>query len=167
MKFKEHSDVPRPDWLGEAWHDDSWHNDALPHCSLFLTPNEDDGPVVECWVNWADPKEREIPPRYIVDFMRSYTAESGWDASLYEGEDEEQAKLFVQAAEIAKTIIADIWWDAKLSAAKTFSELHDYCDANMLGAQATIVDESGDVNEWADVLNAAQDIVDIYLRTRK
>ena len=36
MRFKEHDEVERPAWLGEAWEDSSWHNDAMPHCTLHL-----------------------------------------------------------------------------------------------------------------------------------
>lgn len=176
-RFKEH-DVARPEWLGDSWHDSSWHNDAMPHASLFLTGNESDGPCVEFWINYEKPTDREIPVGYMVVFQRSWVVEEGCDVALYEGDDENIARHWVRAAEIAKTIIAEILHEPVLLACRSFSELHDHVDANTLGTQEAYIEECGwtgkdDAKDEAalaastDVLNAAQDIVGHWLRTRR
>jgi hypothetical protein len=91
----------------------------------------------------------------------------GWTAHLEE----------TCAAEIARTIIAEIEARPDLLAARSFTELHDRCDANCLGEQEAFLDACGwtgtdDAKDQqaleasTDVLNRAQDIVDRWLRTR-
>jgi len=180
-KFKQHSDVTRPEWLeGPQWDDASWGNDAMPHCVLYLTDGDpEETPAVEVWVNYEDPNDREVPPRYMVVFMRDWAGESSSDVTLYQGDDEWTAHACARGAEIARTIIADILANpmvdshrlggpANMLDAESFSELHDYCDANMLGETEKLLDEypcdDGVSDECTDVLNAAQEIVDRWLK---
>ena len=178
-RFKEH-DVARPEWLADkdGWFDQSWHNDALPHVSMFLTANESDGPCVEFWVNYEHATDREVPPRYMAVFQRSWVVENGGDAVLYDGDDEAVAKQWARASRIAKTIIPEILAEPVLLACRTFSELHEHVDANVLGEQEQYLEECGwtgkdDAKDEAaliattDVLNNAQAIVDAFLRTRR
>jgi hypothetical protein len=48
--------------------------------------------------------------------------------------------------------------------ARSFSDLHDYCDANLLGDAEDIYNHIG-ADRACDVLNAAQTIVDEWLQT--
>jgi hypothetical protein len=88
----------------EKWNDQSWHNDAMPHSTLYLTPEVDqtgDSPCVEVWVNYEDPEGREIPcsGRFIVEFLKDFSQESGSDVQLYTGEDEDIARQFARGAD--------------------------------------------------------------------
>jgi hypothetical protein len=133
-KFKEHSEVARPAWLGAGWDDNSWHNDAMPHCTLHLgSQNPQIQPVVEIWVNYPRPEDREIGTAFEVVFMRDWSADSGDDVTLYSGEDEAAAVIWERAARTAKSMIAVILARPDLNACWTFSQLHDHCDANILG----------------------------------
>jgi hypothetical protein len=176
-QFKEH-EIERPDFLGDSWNDSSWRNDACAHATLFLTPDESgEGPVVEFWVNYPDPKDREVEWRYDVAFQRTFELESGSDATLWIGEDEDVARQWARAAEIAKTIATEIVANPNLLAANTFAELRDLCDANCLGDQEAFLSSCGwtgkddakdeeALNASVDVLNGAQSIVDHWLRAR-
>ena len=175
--FNRH-EIERPEFLGESWRDSSWHNDACAHATLFLTPDESgEAPVVKVWVNYPDPKNREVEWRYAVIFQRTFEAVSGSDATLWVGDDKDVARGWARAAEIAKTIATDIVANPDLLAAASFAELHDLCDANCLGAQEAFLSSCGwtgkdDVkdaealNASVDVLNGAQSIVDHWLRAR-
>jgi hypothetical protein len=150
--------------LGESWNDSSWQNDACAHATLFLTPDESGtGPVVEFRVNYRDPKSRGIEPRFMVVYQRSYAVESGVDSLLWKGEDEGEARSWARAAEIAKTIIAEILAHPDLLAARTFGELHDHCDANCLGEQEAFLDSCGwtgeDEAKDQEALNASTDVL--------
>jgi hypothetical protein len=176
-QFKE-PEIERPDFLGESWNYCSWHNEACAHATLFLTPDgSGTGPVVEFWVNYGDPKSRGIELRFMVVYQRSYAVESGVNSLLWKGEDDGEARSWARAAEIAKTIIAEILTHPDLMAARTFSELHDLCDANCLGDQEAFLDSCGwtgedeakdqeALNAFTDVLNGAQAIVDAWLGSR-
>ncbi len=62
------------------------------------------------------------------------------------------------AKTIAQSIIDEINASPELSKCRTFSELHDFCDANTLGNSEAILDEL----HWDDaitLLNEAQEIV--------
>jgi hypothetical protein len=96
------------------------------------------------------------------------------------GENEQEAKKWARAAEIAKTIIADILAseDERIQRAASFRELHDYCDANVLGDQEKAFEEAGGTGEsdeadaaahaaMDEVLERAQTIVDHWLKTRR
>lgn len=48
---------------------------------------------------------------------------------------------------------------------KSFSELHDYCDANVLGDTETLLELNLPFDEMAKELNKVQDIVDAYLKS--
>ena len=85
---------------------------------------------------------------------------------------------WTRAAEIAKTIIAEVLRNPEWLAARSFSELHDHCDANMLGEQEAFLlscgwtgqDVAKDAEALAastDVLNDAQTIVGHWLAARK
>jgi hypothetical protein len=71
----------------------------------------------------------------MVVYQRSYAVESGVNSLLWKGEDDGEARSWARAAEIAKTIIAEILAHPDLLAARTFSELHDHCDATALGSK--------------------------------
>jgi hypothetical protein len=176
-QFKEH-EIERPDFLGKSWNDSSGHNDARARATLFLTSDESGtGPVVEFWVNYPDQNNRGVEPRFAVVYSRSHAGEAGVDSLLWKGEDDGEARSWARAAEIAKTIIAEILAHPDLLAARTFSELHDHCDANCLGEQEAFLDSCGWTGEddakdqealstSTDVLNGAQAIVDGWLGSR-
>jgi len=134
---------------------------------MFLTPDEADGACIEF---------NDAPPRYTAVFQPSWVAAG--DRMLYEGDDEAVAKQWARAAEIARTIIFEILRWPALLVARSFSELHNHCDANMLGAQPAFLIECGwtgqdDVKDGAalaastDVLDLAQQIVGVWLETRR
>lgn len=134
---------------------------------MFLTSDEADGACIEF---------NDAPPRYTAVFQPSWVAAG--ERTLYEGDDAAVAKQWARAAEIAKTIIFDILRWPGLLIARSFSELHDYCDANMLGAQSAFLIECGwtgqdDVKDGAalaasaEVLNYAQQIVGVWSETRR
>lgn len=102
MNYKEHEEIVIPDWL-TTWEDFSWHNDAMPHSVLFFKGEE--GPNVECWVNYENHKDREVPPRFEVIFRATDNIETGSDETLFMGEDESGARLAAKAAELARDII--------------------------------------------------------------
>jgi hypothetical protein len=92
---------------------------------------------------------------------------------------EQEARHWARAAEVARTIIADILasGDQRVLNALSFSELHDYCDANLLGNQEEVLTECGWTGEndeidgaaltrSAEILDRAQMIVDYWLKTR-
>jgi hypothetical protein len=66
------------------------------------------------------------------------------------------------AESIANSIIAEIKKDEVLMACKSFSELHDYCDANCLGCSEELLDVMS-LEEAIPILNAAQNEVNLWL----
>ena len=183
MKFKEHEEVERPAWLGEDWEDVSWHNDAMPHALLYLRPVWDDEsypmPVIEFWVNYSKTEDREIGTRYEVLFLKDWGNDSSADVLLWRGEDEAAAVIWERAARTAKSMIAAILPRPDLMACQTFSELHDHCDANILGDVEEMTYGEGEahrvpsddpevgITEWAcRVYNAAVQIVEAWQRGR-
>lgn len=66
------------------------------------------------------------------------------------------------AQEVADSIIADIQNRPELAACKTFSELHDHCDANVLGDSEALLDKLPHEAAIA-LLNQAQEIVNKWL----
>lgn len=70
--------------------------------------------------------------------------------------------------QIADAIITEISRDEMLLKCKTFSELHDYCDANTLGGTDEEMTElpEGSLEEYIDTLNDAQCLVDLWLGAR-
>jgi hypothetical protein len=82
------------------------------------------------------------------------------------------------AAEIAESIIAEVAAHPEWMGARSFAQLHDFCDANVLGEQEAFLASCGwtgqdDANDSAalaastDVLNDAQTIVGHWLATRQ
>jgi hypothetical protein len=109
--------------------------------------------------------------RYDVVFQRSFELESSDDATLWAGDEEHLARGWARAAEIAKTIATEVVASPELLRALTFSQLHDYCDANCLGNQEAFLTSCGwtgendakdeeALNASVEVLNGAQCIVD-------
>lgn len=66
--------------------------------------------------------------------------------------------LAIYVAAIKKEILED----TVLADCKTFAELHDYCDANMLGFES--MPEFDTDEQMIDFANAGMDIVDAWLR---
>lgn len=84
MTYREFPDIEIPDWLADA-EDRSWHNDACAK-SMYSTPDPEQDTGVVVWVNYADPAEREVPERYMVQVIKT---ESDWDEEpAYCGDDE-------------------------------------------------------------------------------
>jgi hypothetical protein len=65
-------------------------------------------------------------------------------------------------AYVANSIIAEIKKDEVLMACKSFSELHDYCDANCLGCSEELLDVF-EFERAIKLLNAAQTEVHRWL----
>jgi hypothetical protein len=166
-------ELARPQWLGDAWADSPSHN-VLPTAILCVTADGLDGPAIECRLS-RSPGELD---RYEFTYQRSWVVDDDADRLLYSGRDENAARQWARAAEIAKTIIAEVLQHPEWLTARSFSELHDRCDANVLGDQEAflvscgwtgaddIADEAA-LTASADVLNFAQSIVGIWLATRR
>jgi len=176
MRFKEHSEVERPAWLGEAWEDNSWHNDACPHAILYLEVKEYPQAIVDFWVNYPQ-GEREIGPGFEVRFHHDWGSDDRSEV-LYRGEDEGAAIMWERAARTAKSMIDAILARPDLNACKTFAALHDHCDANVLGdveamtAEGEAHRDSTDdpevsITGWAHAVHGgAVRIVDLWLGGR-
>lgn len=72
-----------------------------------------------------------------------------------------------------ESIKREILADADLAACKTFSELHDHCDANTLGTSEELFgsfardDDDDEISDAAcDALNAVQDAINAWLLNR-
>lgn len=168
--------IKRPEFLGTSWQELCPSTAACVTVRLLLTREESGrAPAVEFWVSSLDPTDRRSRARYGVLFRQRFAAEAGSDVTLWAGDDEAVASAWARAAEIAKTIATQVADDPVLRAARSFSELHDYCDANCLGEQEASLDSCGwtgndDAKDEAaliastDILNNAQTIVDYWLR---
>lgn len=177
-QFKEH-EVERPAWLGADWEDNSWHNDAMPHALLYLVQSAYPQAVIEFWVNYPGSEDREIGTRYEVLFLRDWGNDSGADVLLWRGEDEAAAVIWERAARTAKSMIAIIAARPDLNACGSFDELHDHCDANILGdveamtaegeAHRTAADDPEvGITGWANAVhNGAVRIVNAWLSAKK
>lgn len=64
---------------------------------------------------------------------------------------------------VAGTMLAEIVRYPRLAACRTFSELHDHCDANCLGCAEEMLDAMP-MSDAIDILNAAQGIVEATLK---
>lgn len=64
--------------------------------------------------------------------------------------------------EIAESIIAEIRKDPKLRTCRSFEELHDHCDADMLGDSQKLLDILS-LENAVEILDAAQNIVSDHL----
>jgi hypothetical protein len=71
--------------------------------------------------------------------------------------------LNVQLAVYIEAIKHEIMMDTVLSDCKTFSELHDFCDANMLGSEYLPFDTAEDMIDFA---NKGMDAVDAWLKAK-
>ena len=69
------------------------------------------------------------------------------------------------AQEVADTIIAEIKTHPELMACSSFSELHDHCDANVLGCAEELLDLTG-MSTAIDILNEAQTVVTAFLSSK-
>ena len=67
--------------------------------------------------------------------------------------------------QLSDSIIQEIKKDSKLMTCKSFSELHDFCDANMLGCSAEVLN-SPDMGTSIHTLNEAQNLVDEWIKTK-
>lgn len=65
-------------------------------------------------------------------------------------------------AYVVESIIAEIRNDPVLLVCKSFSELHEHCDANTLGCQEALFEELG-LENALPILNAAQSEVNLWL----
>jgi len=71
-----------------------------------------------------------------------------------------------------ESIKREILADAELAACKTFAELHDHCDANVLGTSEELFasfarDEDDEITDEAcDALNTVQDAIGAWLLNR-
>ena len=171
--------MERPAWLGPLWEDSSWHNDAMPHATLHLGSKDPQiQPVVEVWVNYPRPEDREIGTAFEVNFMRDWSGESGADVTFYSGEDEALAIVWERAARTAQSMIVVIMARPDLYACQNFCQLHDHCDANMLGDVEALIAEGEAFRTAADdpevsvtgwtlaVTNAAMEIVNAWMGGR-
>lgn len=76
-------------------------------------------------------------------------------------------ELMDLVSQIKDQIIYDVENGFVPNDVESFSELHDYVDANMYGLEDDEEDwgdAETDPNEWADMINAAQGIVDDWIR---
>lgn len=70
------------------------------------------------------------------------------------------------ATELADTMIVEIKKRPDLRGCRSFSELHDHCDANVLGGSEALL-EKFPLETTVKLLNEAYTIVDDYLSTQK
>jgi hypothetical protein len=78
--------------------------------------------------------------------------------TLVESHNENPSLLDIYIAAIKKEILED----TVLADCKTFSELHDHCDANMLGFES--MPEFDDDEKMIDFANAGMNAIDAWLR---
>ncbi len=69
----------------------------------------------------------------------------------------------ITVKQLAKSIIEDIRADEVLLNCVSFSELHNYCDANMLGLTNEVCDQHEDFSEAINIINRAQNLVNRYM----
>lgn len=69
---------------------------------------------------------------------------------------------------LADSIIAEVIAMPDLAEApiKSFSHLHDFCDANCLGDSEAGCERASNMEAFTECLDAAQNIVDTWLRAR-
>lgn len=68
--------------------------------------------------------------------------------------------------DFARSVLYEVWGNKDLMKVNSFSELHDLCDANMLGDQSLIehLENDEDNSDLIDVLNEAFDYCDKILK---
>ena len=130
--------------------DDSWQNDVCP--SLY---NETLNLKIFC--DYLDPNKRECKGKMFA--LYSHDDDMALDALLVETDN----FLNVQLAVYIEAIKHEIMMDTVLSDCKTFSELHDFCDANMLGSEYLPFDTAEDMIDFA---NKGMDAVDAWLKAK-
>ncbi len=69
-----------------------------------------------------------------------------------------------ERSRIVRTIIDEIKKDIDLTDIKTFSDLHDVCDANVLGDSEAVLDNCSNTEDLNEELNAIQNVVDHYIK---
>jgi len=126
-------------------------------------------------INFAEPDPILTAFKDALDTLLNATVDADLEAGIGLTEAEEAARSQALACflihplgqsepkqptpeEVAETILADIRQDEQLAACTTFEQLHDHCDANMLGCSALLLETFG-MEKATDILNAAQEIV--------
>jgi hypothetical protein len=131
--------------------DDSWQNDVCP--SLY---NETLNLKIFC--DYLDPNKRECGGKMFA--LYSHDDDMALDALLVETDN----FLNVQLAVYIEAIKHEITTDTVLSDCKTFSELHNFCDANALGEE--YLPDFEDSESMIDFANKGMDAVDAWIRAK-
>lgn len=181
--FNQHPSVKVPAFLQrKGFDDDSWRNDACAKCTVDFPGTKfakfESGLCI--WVSEVEPSEREMAedwPRFVVQHVRNEDEWTNGEAELiYEGESEADAAKAVfemLAVAVGWSILDDVkrldlmrsHQERYGKRCASFSQLHDVCDANMLGWSEWVADTFGLEDYGTDLLNRAQEIVDLKLQT--
>ena len=95
----------------------------------------------------SDPFEYRVVPSHVEP-----------DDDLYEGSPE------LSAEDLAASIVAEIAGDEQLMVCRTFAELHDHCDANVLGDSELVLGFREGLENNIALLNEAQSLVNDWLQ---
>lgn len=133
-------DVAIPD----GFKDSSYHNDAMPSWTKVLTQDTEHRLVI--WIDYADQSMSEVGG---CRFTLEHYFEDGSCVCIEHSDNWQDILVELVMFEIIDLINADI----VPFSIRSFAELHDYCDANMLGG----------MNDDMDVINAVTDKVNGWL----
>jgi hypothetical protein len=184
--FKQQSGVEFPGWLSAlGFTDESWGNDAGARATYRTAADTAQGeyayPVVFCWCFEADPDEREMPctPRFSAFVARTYEEfEQNDGMDIYAGEDPAACEaelrkwqagfrplppLAEMIDQVKREIIHDVQAGDVPATCATYSELHDYVDANGYGGAFEFA-MYGACDTTCDYWNNVTDAVDQWLR---
>lgn len=163
--YHEWPSIPIPEWLQkQGWNDRSYHNDLCARSEVDLF----DGRTLRVWVDHLDKARREFPEytRYAIYVHADDDDLDGQE--IYLGESDTEAAQAVFRFLVHFTVESmknDIAEDPRLLACRSYSELHDHCDANLLGCSEWAFETFG-ADYHVDVFNAASDIVSAWLKDR-
>ena len=131
--------------------DDSWQNDVCP--SLYnKTLN------LKIFCDYLDFDKRECGGKLFALYKHDD------DMSLSDVLVESDNFLDVQLGVYIEAMKHEITMDTVLSDCKTFSELHDHCDANALGEE--YLPDFEDSESMIDFANKGMDAVDAWIRAK-
>jgi hypothetical protein len=143
--LKEFPDYDAPLPTLEGFSDDSWHNDT---CPSLVNP----ALGLKLWCEYINEDKRECGGA-------RYALHNHEDCTLILASDDIAA---IQLAVYIEAMKQEIAQDTVLASCKSFSELHDHCDANMLGFE--YLPEFSSTNDMIDFANKGSDAIDQWLK---
>lgn len=176
--YREWDTIVVPEFLATpAWGDRSYHNDLCASSVTRVTTG-----YLRVWVEHVERDKREHPaePRFYVDFGATEDDLFSEAISLFRTESEEELRTWLEKfiadpdlAKVAKDqLLFQVTEQAKHEVRReveagripntvtSFSDLHDYCDANGFGGAFDGVHDAADTDFW----NAVQGAVDLWIK---